>query len=482
MLNPYRACGVPLNPRSVFSNWESLKELINMNYGRFVEAKPNFIETMTVLTIFVFICGIFASQRFSLNGLNAFICILPYAFFFQYLFSKKLDIALSLLAISLFLVSDNGGGEYSETPSVLRYLIYLSCLLMLGYLSKAKIALKKLLFLAILFFVLLMTTWAFHMAVFDTVTFQRDILVLIILSLVLIGRSEAKLSLPLLFATSFGFLIGEVVNISWFFNYSDGDYLNYNGLKAFIVFPFLYVAFIKKSSPLAIVLFFLTILVLVNYGSRMLIATFVSLLLVAFIVDKYMHLRAMLFLTIFVAMVIVAINLFGLPTIGTEGSRYKAVQFILQFIIDIESADFFSALRLLDFARYAEHQMFFSRSVFEVVFGSGLGSGMADTEGLLADVGFNQTAFSVEELSSSLYFGFHDYWIDFGLRFGFFVVILILYLVSIKQILLGRLVCGILFGLLLINTTFGTSGIIFTALLIKFYPEPIHRNPLTTRS
>ena len=442
-----------------------------MTDNYFVEAKPKLVEATTPLTIFVFICGLFASQRFSLNELNAFICILPYAFFFQYLSSKKLDIALSLLVISLFLVIDNGGGEYSETPSVLRYPIYLSCLLMLGYLSKPKIALKKLLFLAILSFVLLMTTWAFHMVVFDVITFQRDILALIILSLVLVGRGEAKLSLPLLFATSFGFLIGEVVNISWFFNYGDGDYLNYNGLKAFIVFPFLYVAFIKKNSLLAIVLFFLTILVLVNYGSRMLIGTFVSLLLVAFIVDKYMHLRAMLFLTIFVSMVIVAINFFGLPTIGTEGSRYKAVQFIFEFIISIESADFFSALKVLDLARFAEHQMFFSRPVFEVVFGSGLGSGMADTGGLLADVGFNHTAFSVEELNSSLYFGFHDYWIDFGLRFGFIMVVFILYLVSIKQMLLGRLVCGILFGLLLLNTFFATSGLLFTALIIKFYPS-----------
>ena len=441
-----------------------------MNYDYFLEAKPKFIKTATPLTIFVFICGLFASQRFYLNGLETFICILPYALFFQYFLSKKLDIALSLLVISLFLLCDNGGAEYSETPSIIRYMIYVSCLLMLGYLSRPKIALKKLLFLTILSFVLLMTTWSFHMVVFDPATFQRDILVLIILSLVLVSRREVQLSLPLLFATSFGFLIGEVVNINWFFNYGDGDYLNYNGLKAFIVFPFLYVAFIKKNSLLATVLFFLTILVLVNYGSRMIISAFLMLLLVAFIIDKYIHLRAMLFLAIIVSMVIVAINLFGFPVIGTEGSRYKAIQFILEFIINMESGDFLSALKLLDLARFAEHQMFFSRPVFEVFFGSGLGSGMADTEGLLADVGFNQTAFSIEELSSSLYFGFHDYWIDFGLRFGFIVVIFVLYLVSIRHILAGRLICGILFGILLLTTSFATSGIIFTALIIKFYP------------
>ena len=96
-----------------------------MNNNYYLEAKPKLIEATTPLAIFVFICGLIASQRFSLDGLNVFICILPYAFFFQYFLSKKFDIALSLIVISLFLVCDNGGGAYTETPAIIRYMIFM---------------------------------------------------------------------------------------------------------------------------------------------------------------------------------------------------------------------------------------------------------------------------------------------------------------------------------------------------------------------
>ena len=441
-----------------------------MNDNYFVEAKPKVIEATNYLTIFVFVCGLFASQRFSLGELNAFICLLPYVLFFQYLLAKKLDIALSLLVISLFLVCDNGGAEYSETPSILRYTIYVSCLLMLGCLSRPKIAKRKLLFLTVLSFVLVTTTLSFQMLVFDAATFRRDILAFVILSLVMISRNEVQLSLPLLFASSFGFLIGEVANLNWFFNYST-DYMNYNSLKSFIVFPFLYVAFIKKSPLFAVGLFFFTTLILVNYGSRLLIGSFVLLLLTTFIIDKFVHLRAIFFFTIFVLMLIAIINNYGLPSFVSEGSKYKAVMLFFELIITIESLDILSTLKALDMVRFVENQLFFSRPVLEVIFGSGLGSGIVDTEGLLGFVADDNTAFSDEELSNSVYFSLHDYWTDLGLRFGLLAVILIMYIVSIKQMLLGRLVCGILFGLLLLNTFFATSGMIFTALIVKFYPQ-----------
>ena len=455
------------------------KESISMNHDCSVELKPEAVKSMPLLTAFVFICGIFASQRFSLNEFNIYISFLPYIVFFHYLLAKKLDIALSLLVVSLFLVSDNGAEAYSETPSMLRYPIYVSGLIMLGCLSKPQIAVNKFAFLTILSVLLLITTWSFHMSVFDISTFRRDILVLIILFVFFVTRGKTTLSLPLLFATSFGFLLGELINIGWFFNYQFGDYLNYNTLKSFVVFPFLYVAFIQKKLILAAILFFMTILVLVNYGSRMLILSFVSLLLFVTIYNNLSHLRSMLLLIISSLLVAGAIYTIGPPEAGSEMSKYKAVQFVFQFIIDKSS---FDALKKMDFVRFSEHQMFFSRPVLEIIFGSGLGAGIADTEGLLANIGFNQTAFSSEELISSLYFGFHDYWIDFGLRFGFVLVIYILYLASIKQVLLGRSICGILFGLLMINTTFGTAGIIFTALVIRFYPEPIVHKPITTRA
>ena len=140
-------------------------------------------------------------------------------------------------------------------------------------------------------------------------------------------------------------------------------------------------------------------------------------------------------------------------------------------IIGIADLDILNTLKALDMVRFVENQLFFSRPVFEVIFGSGLGSGMVDTDGLLRFVGYNDTAFTDEELNNSVYFNLHDYWTDFGLRFGLIIVVFTMYFVSVKQIILGRLVCGILFSILLFNTFFATAGMIFTALIIKFYPS-----------
>jgi hypothetical protein len=171
---------------------------------------------------------------------------------------------------------------------------------------------------------------------------------------------------------------------------------------------------------------------------------------------------------------IVVINNYELPFFESDASKYKAVMLFLNLINAIGSLDILSALKSLDIVRFTENQLFFSRPMFEVIFGSGLGSGIVDTQGLLGFVEYNDTAYSVEELNNSVYFGLHDYWTDLGLRFGFITAVYILYLVSIKQMLIGRLVCGILFGLLLLNTFFATTGLIFTALIIKFYPIGMH--------
>lgn len=438
----------------------------------YLEAKPKHIEGVSPLTIFVFICGFFASQRFSLDGINVFICILPYIFFVYYLLSYKLDIALSLFLISLFLVCDNGGGIYSETPTIIRYIIYASGLLLLGYLSRPKIVHRKLIFIISLSVVLLITTLSSQMLVFDTTTFRRDILAFIILFLALTNRSEVEPSLFLLAATSLGFLFGELVNVYLFFNYSN-DYMNYNSLKSFIVFPFLYAALIKKNSLIAIVLFFLTVLVLVNYGSRTLIGSFFLLLLIAYTISKFKLLQATLMLIV-LASLLIAVNIYELPTFDTDLSRYKVVVFFLNVLNFIGNLDFLGTLQTLDLVRFSENQLFFSRPFFEVIFGSGLGSGLVDTQGLLGFVGYYDTAYSAEELNSGVYFGLHDFWTDFGLRFGFLTVILLTYFVSIKQMLLGRPVCGVLFCILLLNTFFSTAGMIFTALIIKFYPTEMH--------
>jgi len=125
--------------------------------------------------------------------------------------------------------------------------------------------------------------------------------------------------------------------------------------------------------------------------------------------------------------------------------------------------------KILDAVRYAEHQIFFSRSIPEILFGNGLGSGIYDINSYLGFVNYWQSAFSQEEIQSNYFYNLHDYWIDFGLRFGLLSVLIVLYLVSIGQMLKGNIFYGIMMGCLLINVTYSGSGIILVALMHKFY-------------
>ncbi len=83
---------------------------------------------------------------------------------------------------------------------------------------------------------------------------------------------------------------------------------------------------------------------------------------------------------------------------------------------------------------------------------------------------YDQFAFTAVELSTSKYFNFHDFWIDFGLRFGLITIIYLTYKLTVFNMLKGKLWLGVLFGLLLLNTTFATSGILLTALIVRFFP------------
>ena len=89
-------------------------------------------------------------------------------------------------------------------------------------------------------------------------------------------------------------------------------------------------------------------------------------------------------------------------------------------------------------------------------------------DGYLGFVNFYQSAFSQEEINTNIFFNLHDYWTDYGLRFGLIAVIAIIFFVSIRPMLNGEYFIGIFLGVLLICTTYSGSGILILILLIRF--------------
>ena len=145
----------------------------------------------------------------------------------------------------------------------------------------------------------------------------------------------------------------------------------------------------------------------------------------------------------------------------------KAIAFLTEFY-DLQNTTIFEVFKILDPVRYAEHQIFFSRSLLEILFGNGLGAGIVDTNGYLGFVNYFQSAFSQEEINSNTYFNLHDYWIDYGLRFGLIPVLLILFYVAISPMLLGNTYTGIFNGVMLVCITYSGSGMLILALLLKY--------------
>lgn len=430
------------------------------------------IRQHKLLSLMLFACGFFAVQRFTINPINALICAFPFGLFLVQMLSGHHQTALTCLLISLILSIDNGGGAYAETIAPLRYVIYTSAIAMLFYISKWRIQRKPLLLAVLLGCMIAFSsvTSALGTTPIDVATLQRDLIVLFILSAFLIDRSSVKLELHLLFSSSFGYLVGEVMNA--FFFYRDfSDYLSYDSLKAFVVFPLIYTLLTRRNVVIQVVLAITTLYIIFLYGTRMITLSFFALITVALVITLIRNGRGKSLLGLLIALIVLT-NINHIESLAdTDFMQFKSLAFLVQIQQNFEASDISRMLALLDPVRFAEHQLFFERPILQVIFGSGIGSGIYDANGTLGFVTFDQTAFSEQEINSSTFYNLHDFWIDFGLRFGLLPLAYLTYQIVLREMQNSRPWHGVLFGMLLLNTTFATSGLLLTALLVRFLPR-----------
>lgn len=427
-----------------------------------------------LFSIFIFTCGFLAVQRFNVGSLSSYVCMLPFSCFLIQLFYGHKNEALTSLLLTMFMLVDNGVNIYSETIPEVRYFIYLSAISLLFIFNTWRVRIQglPLTFLIIISLLIGCFTNLYGDTPTDISTLNRDLKVLLILSAFIFKPDSTKFDFHILFVGMLGCLVGEFLNGLFFYRDYD-DYMSYNSTKAFIIFPAAYAILTNKNLGVKILLVGITAYVIFLFGTRMIpLSLAVSVALYSFfklIKNKNLFGFIVISLKIISPLFFFA-SIFTRLLADTEFIRLKAFSFIFIITENLNFSSLGTLFEILDPVRFYEHQIFFQRTLLEIFFGGGLGSGIKDVNGLLHFVTMEQTAFSQEEITSSIFFNFHDFWIDFGLRFGLLTVFYLIYILIFKSMARGDGVRGIIFAMVLINTTYSMAGILLSALLIRYWP------------
>jgi hypothetical protein len=434
-----------------------------------------FVDGVFLAKVLLFFCGVLAVQRFTLEASSAIIFLVPFALFIFCIFSGRNKYALSYLVVALMLSVGNGGDVYPVSPLVLRMCLSLSCIAALFYFSQAR--LKKNHLIGYLFVLSIYSLISFRYSdsstAFDLETFKRDFLIITLFVAILLNTGFEKIDTSVIYFATTGYLVGEFINAIFFYQHlgEATEYMSYDGLKAMVIFPLIYSLIKKHNVYLVIITLIPTLIVLAMYGSRTLILTLLALFLLALLVAIAMrHFRYIFGLILFFSLVY-SFDLINLLKSNEAMTVYKPVAALVDIFSNDDGASIVDIFKLMDPVRFAEHEIFFSRPLFEILFGTAPGSGLIDTDGLLSFVTHDQTAFSSIEIENSIYFNFHDAWIDYGVRFGLIPVLLLLYLLVMRHMINGQPMKGIFFGILLLNTSFATGGILMIFLFAKFFPS-----------
>lgn len=422
------------------------------------------------------ISGFFATQRYIGIPISNYFFILPVLLSIFFYLESEIDKAMSCFILALFFAVDNGAGIYLETHYIALNCLYFVSIIVFLLSFDFKISNKKIFYLLFFLFIVLVGSSRniiLNDYYFDLGIFKRDILLIIIFSISVLKPKKRKYSLHLIYIGSLGYLLGEIVNIIFFYDRIIEAYLNFDTTKCFVLFPCFYLYTNRSINNFYKGILFCSVsVVFLFYGSRMVILSSIFLFLLIGLRILFSSKKK----GIYILMTIVLLNFSVRSILGTkldEVESIRSASFIALFFKNYEKESLSENLSLLDPVRYNEYKLYFSRSWFDLFFGSGPGSGIFDKNGLFSFVSPYQTAFSDNELGSNVFFNFHDIWIEIAIRFGFVVVLFIFFYFSFWEIFFGSKPKGFLFGMLLINSTFSTLGILFTTLIIRFFPKKV---------
>lgn len=412
----------------------------------------------TSILIWVFVVGFLSTQRFWFPQTSALICasllLVPIIYGFKHKYSFSVPI------ISLIAMNDLGGGSYEETPSFLKYIIYIYGMYFGFFFRKYKESPRWIYFMGYNSLVLFNTI--FHENQLDEYTLIRDLLTLIILWIVVFAKPTATVSrfgfnLVLIFSS--GVLISECVNSLSSFESEIGNYLSYSSSKYIVTFPLFYCLINGLVTP-TIVLFPITFWIEFNYNSKMLVLSTISIFILILIKNIFKKDSKSV-----LVILVVYFSAFAVSDSVIDALSSNRVFASMSKIFSTGSGAF--DLEEIDAVRAAERQFFFEQDLYHILFGNGLGTGMLDSTGLFSVALDDPSAFSLIERNRSHFFRLHDSWSWFGFRFGLlpYILVVLLYVRycfhrSAEVVLLSSTML-----LALVNSTFSINGLIVCGIL-----------------
>lgn len=434
------------------------------------------MKVQSHIKILLYISAFLGAQRFLLQEISVYLCVVPLIFSFKY-FKRDKVLRNSLLLLALFLSVDNGGAVYNITNSIVRYTIYIVSAYALT--EGIKLSRKNcFIFVSLITVPVILSIYNYEHI--DTNTLERDLL-LSILTSTIICKSDLsapfQIRIDLISNFLIIFLLAELLNIFVFSSAWDRrEYLNYNSTKSLVVLPtFYYLS--KGNLKKTILLFFLTIPVLIAYATRMIIVTYVLIIAVNLI--RYWVLKPTN-VTIIILLFIGINQLTKHNNFEFEGYKATAV-----FVEILREGDLLDKIKAIDPVRYVETSLFFDRNVFNILFGSGFGSGLHDINNDFFFVNDTDTAFSQKELREGYFYNLHDSWVDIGLRFGL-IFICIAYFIVIKNVNSFKVNKSTLAKTLFVLIScafFSSQGLLIIFFVFHSYLNKVrHNNPLKMRS
>ena len=422
-----------------------------------------------------FLTGLICAQRFAGVGHEVVAPVL--AIFVMAVFTKGVWAKWATASTAALIVMvDNGGSVYPETPYTIRYFILIFALLSVVMLI-SRFSLRRLVIAVALMLFYLTTTTLLIIdtpLLFSTAIMRRDLLAVFLVLACFLTRPVIKsgadfINVKLIISMCLGYLLGELVNVVFFYT-DHNEYLNYDSTKAAVVLPAIMAIRYCSFAVVRYAIYIVTIYVLFHMGSRMLLLSlFVISILVVFLklnlkLLTYALLASLIFYFVGSEMFI------GLLQDSTL-SHLKAFALVSTVFEGMREMNLAELLKLLDPIRFAEHVLVMDRPLAQLLFGSGLGSGIYDDKDYLHVAAGTPTSFSSQEMSSSIYFNFHDIWLDLGLRFGLLAVILIsvIFIVGLSRHDHYKKYFLIIF--FFINAAFSTSGLLLTALIYQYWPS-----------
>lgn len=412
------------------------------------------------LIIWLSILLCFLSSSLRLGNLLYISSVIPIFFLILFFITESRS---ELLILGILCINDFESGYYEATPNIIRYAYILIVLII--FRAQEKIRINKYILLWVVFLVLKTLYSNFLSIPFNSLTFRNNVFVLITILIISSSYKTSRIiDFRFLTFCITAYLVGEYMGILLFEWDLATDNLSYNSTKFLVLLPSLY--FIsKKDFTKAIVLIFLTLPIVIFYNTRMLmlIWMFVIFALIIKVFLKHSLIKKIqnlvFILTLFIVLIIIVKNI--------ELDGFKVTSFIYEGFNNISFIDFLIAI---DPDRFYEHLIFFDRPILDILFGSGLGTGIYDEKGYLSFIGIEETAFSKEEIISQKFFNFHDFTTDLGLRFGLFPVIAFL-IFQLKQLFFANnlnLEIMSIFTILILTIGFFTPlGLIILIILHK---------------